>query len=299
MNASSCKAIAATDNEIDELWKKIRSEAEAMSVEEPALKRYYFNTILQYNSLECVLVHHLSNKLANDSITCGEWYNMLQGVICMPCGHNLGMFIRKDLAAILARDPACEGPAHALLNFKGYLGLEASRIAHQLWINNRRSLALAIQSRVSEIFGMDIHPACRIGEGVMLDHATGIVFGETALIGDNCTILHGVTLGGTGKDKGDRHPKLGDGTLVGAGAMILGNIHIGNGCKIAAGSVVLSSLPAHTTAAGVPAKIVGRAIEEMPGKEIDQSLYYVKYFKKEAPDSPNKLILEEKVEKKE
>jgi serine O-acetyltransferase len=163
----------------------------AANREEPALRRYYRNTILQYDTLDCALVHHLSNKLANDSVSAGEWFKLLEGVLREPCGRKLSELMRTDLLAIMARDPACEGPAHALLNYKGYLGLQASRIAHELWLRKRRSLALAIQSRVSEIFGMDVHPACRIGRGVMIDHATGVVFGETAVIGDECTILHG------------------------------------------------------------------------------------------------------------
>lgn len=264
----------------DPLWERIRSEAHAMVVEEPALRRYYRNTILQYDSLDCALVHHLSNKLANDSVSAGEWFKLLEGVLREPCGLRLGDLMRSDLLAIMQRDPACEGPAHALLNYKGYLGLQASRIGHELWNRGRRSLALAVQSRVSEIFGMDIHPACRIGRGVMIDHATGVVFGETAIVGDDCTILHGVTLGGTGKDRGDRHPKLGCGILIGAGALILGNITIGDGCKIAAGSVVLTKLPPHTTAAGVPAKVVGRAQEDKPGLDVDQSLDRVSFYNK-------------------
>lgn len=199
--------------------------------DEPALARYFRMTLLTYDTMERALAYHLACKLGNDSVSMETWDELLADVLEAHTDH-LGVFFRADLVAILTRDPAAEGPAHAFLNFKGYLGLQASRIGHVLWKEDRKSLALAIQSRVSEVFGMDIHPGCQVGAGVMIDHATGVVFGETAVVGDNCTFLHGVTLGGTGKSRGDRHPKLGCGILVGAGSMILGNISVGDGCKV-------------------------------------------------------------------
>lgn len=199
--------------------------------DEPALARYFRMTLLTYDTMERALAYHLACKLGNDSVSMETWDELLADVL-EAHADDLGVFFRSDLVAILMRDPAAEGPAHAFLNFKGYLGLQASRIGHVLWKEDRRALALAIQSRVSEVFGMDIHPGCAVGKGVMIDHATGVVFGETAVVGDNCTFLHGVTLGGTGKSRGDRHPKLGSGILVGAGSMILGNISVGDGCKV-------------------------------------------------------------------
>lgn len=260
------------------LWRQVQQEARVMMKEEPALARYFRMTLLTYDTMERALAYHLACKLGNDSVSMETWDELLADVL-EAHAERLGVFFRSDLVAILMRDPAAEGPAHAFLNFKGYLGLQASRIGHVLWKEERKPLALAIQSRVSEVFGMDIHPGCVVGKGVMIDHATGVVFGETAVVGDNCTFLHGVTLGGTGKSRGDRHPKLGCGILVGAGSMILGNIEVGDGCKVAAGSVVLRNLPARTTAAGVPAKVIGVATEGRPSETVDQNLKHVLYHR--------------------
>ncbi|CAM9530415.1 unnamed protein product, partial [Choristocarpus tenellus] len=260
------------------MWMTIQKEAAQMVRDEPALERYLRKTILQYDTFERALATHLACKLGNDSVSVETWDGLF-ATLLRTHTDSLGKCLRADINAILERDPACEGLAHAFLNFKGFLGLEASRVANVLWHEGRKVLALAIQSRVSEVFGMDIHPACKLGQGIMVDHATCVVFGETAVVGDNCTFLHGVTLGGTGKERGDRHPKLGCGILVGAGTMILGNISVGDGCKIAAGSVVLRSLPPHTTAAGVPARVVGVATEKRPSEEVDQNLKQVIFHK--------------------
>ncbi|KAM0840876.1 hypothetical protein ACQ4PT_059360 [Festuca glaucescens] len=180
-----------------------------------------------------------------------------------------------DLLAARARDPACVGFSHCLLNFKGFLAIQAHRVAHVLWAQNRRPLALALQSRVADVFAVDIHPAAVVGKAILLDHATGVVIGETAVVGDNVSILHHVTLGGTGKAVGDRHPKIGDGVLIGAGPTILGNVMIGAGAKIGAGSVVLIDVPARSTAVGNPARLLGRRRsdgekeEDMPGASMD------------------------------
>eukprot|EP01084_Bolivina_argentea_P018958 35276_1 len=279
--AQSCSKALSNRNIVDPLWGKIVSETSKMAEEEPILRRYYWNTVLQYESLERCVIHHLASKLANDSVSGLEWYRLFESVVFeVHCEtrEKLGTHMRHDIEAVLSRDPACVLAAQALLTCKGYLGLQAYRISHELWVVERRGLSIAIQSRVSEIFGMDIHPACIIGSKIMMDHATGIVIGETARVGDGCTLLHGVTLGGTGKERGDRHPKIGNGTLIGACALVLGNINIGAGCKIAAGSVVLKSLPPHSTAAGVPAKIVGLAREETPGSMMDSNMELVAYY---------------------
>lgn len=190
---------------------------------------------------------------------------------------DLPTLLRADLTAIPERDPACLDAAHALLHFKGFLCLQAHRIAHVLWHRDRKRLALAFQSRCSEVFGMDLHPACVIGKAIMFDHGTGVVVGETARIGDECSLLHGVTLGGTGKRGGrDRHPKLGNGVLVGAHASILGNIRIGDNAKIGCGSVVLAAIPSGATAVGSPAKVVGRSKEAKPALEADSALQEVR-----------------------
>ncbi|EAY98809.1 hypothetical protein OsI_20754 [Oryza sativa Indica Group] len=184
-----------------------------------------------------------------------------------------------DLLAARSRDPACVGFSQCLLNFKGFLAIQAHRVSHVLWAQQRRPLALALQSRVADVFAVDIHPAAVVGKGILLDHATGVVIGETAVVGDNVSILHHVTLGGTGKAVGDRHPKIGDGVLIGAGATILGNVKIGAGAKIGAGSVVLIDVPARNTAVGNPARLIGRKNgevekdEDMPGESMDHTSF--------------------------
>ena len=182
---------------------------------------------------------------------------------------TIGEATRADLQAVRDRDCACCGYATPFLYYKGFHALQAHRVAHWLWQQGRKPLALFFQNRISVEFGVDIHPAARIGRGIMLDHATGVVIGETATVGDDVSIMQGVTLGGTGKESGDRHPKVGSGVLISAGATILGNIHIGDGAMIAAGSVVLHEVPPHTAVAGVPAKVVGPPHEERPALGMD------------------------------
>ncbi|MEM9707026.1 MAG: serine O-acetyltransferase, partial [Pseudomonadota bacterium] len=162
-----------------------------------------------------------------------------------------------DVLAVFDRDPATFEYVQPFLYYKGYLSLQAQRVANWLWRHDRKQLALYLQSRMSELFQVDIHPATKIGKGVFIDHATGVVIGETAVVGDDVSILQNVTLGGTGKEKGDRHPKIGRGALISVGANVLGNIEVGEGAKVAAGSVVLHPVPPYCTVAGVPAKPVG------------------------------------------
>ncbi len=184
----------------------------------------------------------------------------------------IGASARADLMAVYERDPACHRYLQPVLFFKGYQAVQAYRIGHWLWNGGRRDLAYFVQMRVSEVFGVDIHPNARIGRGLMIDHAHSIVIGETAVVGDNVSMLHSVTLGGTGKEDGDRHPKIGNGVLIGAGAKVLGNIRVGHCSRIAAGSVVLDEVPPNTTVAGVPARVVGKAGCDQPALTMDQRL---------------------------
>jgi len=180
--------------------------------------------------------------------------------------------IRADLQAVVTRDPACRGYSVPLLYFKGFHALQSYRVGHHFWTTDRNALALYLQSRISEVFAVDIHPGARIGKGILFDHATSVVIGETSVIEDDFSMLHEVTLGGTGKEGGDRHPKIRRGVMIGAGAKVLGNIVIGEGAKIGAGSVVLEAVPPHCTVAGVPAKLVGYPSAALPALEMDQTI---------------------------
>jgi serine O-acetyltransferase len=185
---------------------------------------------------------------------------------------GLSEIFRADLAAVYDRDPACTRYIEAILYFKGFHGIQAHRLAHFLWMRGRQDFALYLQSRASAVLQVDIHPAVPMGRGIFFDHGTGIVIGGTAVVEDDVSILQDVTLGGTGKERGDRHPKIRRGVLIGAGAKILGNIEVGAGSLVAAGSVVLKPVPAHSTVAGVPARVVGRAAVDAPARQMDQTL---------------------------
>ncbi|XP_031489499.1 serine acetyltransferase 1, chloroplastic-like [Nymphaea colorata] len=239
----------------DELWAKMREEARKDVEQEPVLGSYYISAILAHDSLESALATHLGYRLATPSLPGSNLAEVFLAVLQED--RAIRAAVREDLRAIKERDPACVSYVQIMLNFKGFLAIQAQRVAHRLWLRGRVPLALVIQNRVSEVFAVDIHPGARIGNGVLLDHATGTVIGETAVIGDNVSILHNVTLGGTGKATGDRHPKIGDGVLVGAGTHVLGNVKIGAGAKIGAGSVVLKEVPEKTTAVGNPARLLG------------------------------------------
>ncbi|KAL8033002.1 hypothetical protein ABFX02_13G134700 [Erythranthe guttata] len=241
----------------DQTWQKIRQEAEFDSAQEPILSEFYNSAILSHTSLESALANHLSLKLCNPSLSRDALYGVFCKALIEEDGGGIRRAIRDDLKAVRERDPACVSYVHCLLNFKGFLACQAHRLAHHFWIRGRTVLALLIQNRVSEVFAVDIHPAAEIGSGIVFDHATGVVIGETAVVGDDVTILHSVTLGGTGKVEGDRHPKIGNGVVIGAGAKVLGNIRVGEYAKIGAGSVVLKEVPPRATAVGNPARLVG------------------------------------------
>ncbi|KAF6145052.1 hypothetical protein GIB67_013403 [Kingdonia uniflora] len=239
----------------DEFWLKIQAEARSDVDQEPILASYYYATVLSHCSLERALANHLGTKLSYTNLPSNVLFEIFHGVLSED--RDIQRAIRDDLKAVKERDPACISFVHCLLNFKGFLACQAYRVAHKLWSQGRIILALLIQNRVSEVFGVDIHPGANIGWGILLDHATGIVIGETATVGNNVSILHNVTLGGSGKVSGDRHPKVGNGVLIGAGTQVLGNIRIGEGAKIGAGSVVLKEVPPRTTAVGNPARLIG------------------------------------------
>ena len=252
---------------LDPVWARIREETERHASDEPMLASFLHASILNHNSLECALSFHLANHL--DSVAASSL--MLREVIlkAFRSDDSIGKAVRADLLAVLERDSACQEIYIPFLYFKGFHALQCHRVAHWLWSQGRESLGLFLQNRVSTEFGVDIHPAARLGSGILLDHATGLVIGETAVVGNNVSILQSVTLGGTGKDEGDRHPKIGDGVLISAGAKILGNICVGEGAKVGAGSVVLEEVPPHTTVAGVPAKVVGRPASDQPALEME------------------------------
>eukprot|EP01018_Ginkgo_biloba_P015252 Gb_35958 [translate_table: standard] len=241
--------------EKEEIWTQMCSEARRDAEAEPALASYLYSTILVHTCMEEALAFHLGNKLSSSTLPGTLLSNLFVDVLMEDA--EIREAIRSDMRAVKERDPACVSYSECMLNFKGFLGCQAQRVAHRLWNQGRRPLALALQSRMSEAFAIDIHPAAKIGKGVLFDHATGVVIGETTVIGNNVSILHHVTLGGTGKQGGDRHPKIGNGVLIGAGATILGNVKIGEGAKIGAGSVVLFDVPPRTTAVGIPARLVG------------------------------------------
>jgi serine O-acetyltransferase len=252
----------------DPIWSALRDQAEAIARNEPTLASFAHATVLKHSRLEDALSYLLATKIGDDDVS-----PMLTREIfeeAMNADPAIAAAVRADLSAIFERDPACHSYAQAVLFFKGFHALECHRIAHWLWQQGRKPLAYFIQSRVSALFAVDIHPAARIGRGVFIDHATGIVIGETAVVEDDVSMLHGVTLGGTGKETGDRHPKIRRGVLLGAGAKVLGNIEVGEYSRIAAGSVVLQPVPAHCTAAGVPAKLIGCPDCERPSQEMNQ-----------------------------
>ncbi|MEO0794338.1 MAG: serine O-acetyltransferase [Verrucomicrobiota bacterium] len=254
----------------DLLWLDLKKEAENVARREPALAGLMHEVILERHSLEEALSVRLSRKLAYHATPEGYLKEVfLESFHQDPC---IGAQVRNDIAAVNERDPACPHALCPVLYFKGFQALTCYRIAHHLYANERTDLALYLQSLISEVFAVDIHPAARIGSGILLDHATSFVAGETALIEDDVSILHEVTLGGTGKDKGDRHPKVRHGVLIGAGAKLLGNIEIGERAKIGAGSVVLTDVPPHSTAVGVPARVVGETSEELPCRTMDHRI---------------------------
>lgn len=255
---------------LDPVWDRLCQESREAVLAEPRLGGLIHGGILHHARLEGALAYRFALKLAS-----GEMSEQILREIAdeaYAADRELAQAARADLVAVFERDPACHRFLQPILFFKGFQALQCYRIAHWLWREGREDLAYFVQMRVSEVFGVDIHPAAKIGRGIMIDHAHSIVIGETAVVGDNVSMLHSVTLGGTGKADGDRHPKIADGVLIGAGASILGNITVGHCSRIAAGSVVLADVPPCTTMAGVPAKVVGEAGCAQPSVMMDQLL---------------------------
>lgn len=255
---------------IDPIWPMIREEVAREAQREPMLASYFHAVVLNHQTLEDALSFLLAGKLASETLPA----MLIREVIDEALREDRGILVAvlADVLAFHDRDAATDTLFAPLLYYKGLHALESQRIAHWLWDNDRKPLALYLQNCISEVFGVDIHPAARIGKGILIDHGTGVVIGETAVVEDNVSMLHEVTLGGTGKEHGDRHPKVRHGVLIGAGAKILGNVEIGAGAKIGAGSVVLEDVPPHTTVAGVPAKIVGRSEGDEPALTMDHHL---------------------------
>ena len=240
----------------DPLWNSIQAEALAEADHEPLLRPLLQQAVLDRDSVGDGLAMVLGQRLSNEAVDAPNLYEEFRSVIAGNAAITESA--RSDLLATRAKDLAVTNLLHPFLNFKGLLALQAYRIAHALWMCDRRTLAYYLQNRANEVFSVDIHPAAKIGAGVFIDHGTGVVIGETAVVGNDVTILHGVTLGGTGKESGDRHPKIGNDVLIGAGAQLLGSIHIGEGSRIGASSVVLKNVEAYSTVAGVPARVVRR-----------------------------------------
>ncbi len=252
---------------VDPIWAKTREQAAELATREPMLASFLHATVLNHERLEGALSYHLSHKIGGSDLTPMSVRQLIDEAF--EDGPSIGEAVRADMAAVFDRDPACLSFVQVLLYFKGFHALQTYRVAHWLWDQKREGMAFFFQSLCSEKFGVDIHPAARIGRGIMIDHATGVVIGETAVVEDDVSLLHGVTLGGTGKEHEDRHPKIRRGVLIGAGAKVLGNIEIGESARIAAGSVVLKAVASHCTVAGVPAKVIACEGCDQPSRSMD------------------------------
>jgi len=254
----------------DPIWTALRSQAEQLAESEPELSSFVHATILKHDRLEEAISYLLAKKIGGDDLSPMQVHEVFEEAFA--ADPAIADAVRADLSAVYERDPACHSYVQAFLFFKGFHSLESHRIAHWLWKSGRHWMAYFFQNRVSDLFSVDIHPAAPFGRGIFVDHGTGIVIGETAVVEDDVSMLHGVNLGGTGKETGDRHPKVRRGVLIGAGAKILGNIEIGEYSRVGSGSVVLKPVPPRTTVAGVPARVIGKAGSERPSQDMDQCL---------------------------
>lgn len=270
MSAKSPKSRPDADAFVDPIWKRLREEAEAVVAAEPTLAGFVYGNILNHKRLEDAVAHRIADRLDSFALD-GELINRAFAEM-LEARPDYSLTLRADLSAVYDRDPACDRYLEPVLYFKGFHAIETHRLANWLYGAERKDMALYLQSRASEVFQVDIHPRVPMGKGIFIDHATGVIVGGTAVIEDDVSILQNVTLGGTGKESGDRHPKIRHGVLIGAGANILGNIEVGECSRVAAGSVVLKPVPAHATVAGVPAKVVGQAGCAEPARAMDQML---------------------------
>jgi serine O-acetyltransferase len=252
---------------VDPHWDRLRQEAEDAARQEPALAGFMLASILHQPSLEAAVSHRVASRLNHPAVSADIIQQTFQEAL--EAEPDIARAMRADIMAVMDRDPACTRALEPVLYFKGFHAIQTHRLAHWLWTQGRQDFALYLQSRSSEAFQTDIHPAAHMGRGIFLDHATGLVVGSTAVIEDDVSMLQDVTLGGTGKERGDRHPKIRRGVLIGAGAKILGNIEVGHCARIAAGSVVLQAVPHNVTVAGVPAKVVGTAGCAEPGRSME------------------------------
>ena len=255
-------------DKVDPVWARICREAEEIVRREPELATFIYSTVLHHDTLEAAIVYRLAERLDHAAVS-GELIRQAYADALREI-PAIGEIFRADLMATVDRDPATHRLIEPVLYYKGFHAIQTHRLMHWLWERDRRDFALYLQSRSSAVFQCDIHPAARIGRGIFLDHATGLVVGETAVIEDDVSMLHDVTLGGTGKEHEDRHPKIRYGVMIGAGAKILGNIEVGHCARIAAGSVVVKSVPNNVTVAGVPAKVIGVAGCPEPARSMDQ-----------------------------
>ena len=268
MHASTAKVIEFAV--ADPIFGRMQAEAEVIAAAEPELSGLLLSTVVNQADLEGAVIHRLSSRLDHPDLSGALLRQVFTDLVANDPGIREGL--RADILAVAERDPACTKLIQPLLYFKGFHAIQTHRMAHALWTAGRKDLALYIQSRSSAVFQTDIHPAAVFGHGLFLDHATGLVVGSTAVVGDDVSILQDVTLGGTGKEVGDRHPKIRHGVLIGAGAKVLGNIEVGHCSRIAAGSVVLQPVPPKTTVAGVPARVVGEAGCAEPARSMEQRL---------------------------
>jgi serine O-acetyltransferase len=264
------KIVNAITNDSDFVWQIMREEAVQASQQSPLMASFFHANIINHSSFASAISFYLANHLATSTVPAMMVYTIFEQT--MAADPTIEQKMRQDLLAHYERDPACEQHITPFLYFKGYHAIQSYRIAHYLWQTKRTVLARYFQSRISEQFDVDIHPAAVIGGGLMVDHATGVVIGETTIIEDNVSMLHAVTLGGSGALSGKRHPTIRQGVLLSVGVKILGNIEIGEGAKVGAGSVVLENMPAHSTIVGVPAKVVGRSNCDMPALEMDHQI---------------------------
>ena len=261
----------ASLDKVDPVWTQIRDEAEEIVRKEPELATFIYSTLLHHDTLEAAVVHRVSERLDSPELPAELIRQAYDDALADD--RSIGSAFRADIVATIDRDPATNRLIEPVLYYKGFHAIQTHRLAHWLWSRGRKDFAYCLQSRSSAVLQCDIHPNARIGRGIFIDHATGLVVGETAVIEDDVSMLHGVTIGGTGKEAGDRHPKIRRGVLIGAGAKILGNIEIGHCARIASGSVVLKPVPHNKTVAGVPAKVVGEAGCPEPSRFMDHLFF--------------------------